>query len=100
MEYRQIGVSIISFFALLLGASAFAQGLSVTPNQPVGEGKGIFPGRVVWAMDSGVSKWDDTTGRWWDDGNIDQAILENMYEDRQYSRNLGKKKGIELYQVK
>lgn len=71
---------ITSLFSLVFVISAFSQGLSVNPNQPVGEGKGIFPGRVVWAMDSEVSKWDGTTGRWWDDGNIDMAILESMYE--------------------
>lgn len=80
MEYRHIGISILSVLSLWLSASAFAQGLSVTPNQPVGEGKGIFPGRVVWTMDSEVSKWDGKTGRWWDDGNIGQTILEAMYE--------------------
>lgn len=74
---RKIVLSLLTFF---LGASAFAQGLSVTPNQPIGEGKGIFPGRVVWVMDTEVSKWDGASGRWWDEGNIDLALLENMYE--------------------
>lgn len=71
---------VLSFLTLILWASAFAQGLSYVPNQPIGEGKGIFPGRVVWAMDPEVTKWDGRTGRWWDEGNIDQAMLENMYE--------------------
>lgn len=70
----------LSLFSIAFGVSAFSQGLSLMPNQPIGEGKGIFPGRVVWAMDSEVSKWDGSTGRWWDDGNIDQDILENMYD--------------------
>lgn len=71
---------VLSLLTIFLGASAFAQGLSVTPNQPIGEGKGIFPGRVVWVMDTEVSKWDGASGRWWDEGNIDLALLENMYE--------------------
>lgn len=71
---------IPTIFAILSGVSASAQGLSIAPNQPIGEGKGIFPGRVVWAMDSAVAKWDGTTGKWWDEGNIDQTLLENMYE--------------------
>lgn len=32
-------------------------------------------------MDSEVTKWDGTTGRWWDEGNIDPTLLENMYEN-------------------
>lgn len=73
--------TVLSLFALFLVTSVLAQGLSVTPNHPVGEGKGIFPGRVIWAMDSEVTKWDGTTGRWWDEGNIDLTLLENMYEN-------------------
>lgn len=72
--------TVLSIFALFLVTSALAQGLSTTPNQPIGEGKGIFPGRVVWAMNPEVSKWDGATGRWWDEGNIDMELLENMYE--------------------
>ena len=71
---------VLSLFSLFIGISTFSQGLCVIPNQPIGEGKGIFPGRVVWAMDSAVSKWDGATGQWWNDGNIDQTVLENMYE--------------------
>lgn len=65
---------------LVFIASVSAQKLIFVPNQPIGEGKGIFPGRVVWAMDSEVSKWDGNTGRWWDESNIDLPLLENMYE--------------------
>lgn len=32
-------------------------------------------------MDSEVTKWDGTTGRWWDEGNIDPTLFENMYEN-------------------
>lgn len=71
---------VLSLFALFLVTYALAQGLSATPNQPIGEGKGIFPGRVVWTMDPEVSKWDGYTGKWWDEGNIDLPLLENMYE--------------------
>ena len=73
--------TVLSIFALFLVTSALAQGLSTTPNQPIGEGKGIFPGRVVWAMDSEVAKWDGATGRWWDEENIDLPLLEAMYEN-------------------
>jgi uncharacterized protein (DUF362 family) len=51
------------------------------PNQPVGEAKGIFPGRVVWIHDPGVSKWDgDTTGGggWWEDKFTDPVLADQM----------------------
>ncbi len=49
------------------------------PNQPMGEGKGIFPGRVVWSQDFNASKWDGQTGQWWDDQNTDQAAVDKMF---------------------
>ncbi len=37
------------------------------PNAPVGEAKGIFPGRVVWTHAPGAASWDAETGNWFDD---------------------------------
>lgn len=56
-----------------------AQELHFTSNQPLGEGKGIFPGRVTWIRDAQVARWNGTDGHWWDDGNIDQKRLDAMY---------------------
>lgn len=36
-------------------------------NEPVGVAKGIFPGRVVWVHNPGVSNWDEKTGFWFED---------------------------------
>ncbi len=47
-------------------------------NQPMGEGKGLFPGRVVWVQDFAATKWDGQTGHWWEDQNIDQPAVERM----------------------
>jgi len=44
----------------------------------MGSGKGIFPGRVVWAHDPAATAWDGSTGFWWQDVNTDQAIVEEM----------------------
>lgn len=65
---------------LLMALPMWSQGLSATPNKPLGEGKGMYPGRVVWIHEPDVAKWDGQTGRWWDDGNIDQTVLENMFD--------------------
>jgi uncharacterized protein (DUF362 family) len=52
---------------------------SDAPNQPIGTAKGIFPGRVSWVRDPDVARWDGKTGRWWDEGNIDEKVLAQMW---------------------
>lgn len=50
------------------------------PNQPIGEAKGIFPGRVVWVHDPRAAKWDGDTSRggWYEDRFTDPAVAEEM----------------------
>jgi uncharacterized protein (DUF362 family) len=48
------------------------------PNKPMGVGKGIHPGRVVWVHEPDATSWDGKTGNWWDEGNIDQSIVDRM----------------------
>src|SRR5512140_581171 len=48
------------------------------PNAPLGAGKGIHPGRVVWAHEPAAARWDGKTGDWWDDANTDQALVSKM----------------------
>jgi len=51
------------------------------PNQPVGIGKGIFPGRVVWIRDSAAidQQCSNSSGDyWWMDTNTDQAVVNDM----------------------
>ena len=47
-------------------------------NSPIGEGKGIHPGRVVWVRDSDATSWDGTTGYWWDDSRTDRNVVDRM----------------------
>ncbi|MDY0169503.1 MAG: DUF362 domain-containing protein [Thermoguttaceae bacterium] len=49
-------------------------------NQPIGTAHGIFPGRVVWVHDAGVTSWDgDTeTGGWYEDRFVDAQRAEAM----------------------
>lgn len=47
-------------------------------NDPVGEGKGIHPGRVAWIHSPGVATWDGTTGLWVEDRWNDQAKADKM----------------------
>ncbi len=50
------------------------------PNRPVGEPKGIHPGRVVWVHDPAVARWDGDVngGGWWEDKSTDAALAEGM----------------------
>jgi len=50
-------------------------------NRPMGEGKGIFPGRVVWVQNFKTTRWDGQTGHWWEETNIDQPAVDKMLSD-------------------
>ena len=52
--------------------------LFVAPNQPIGIGRGIHPGRVAWIHNPGVAKWDGKTGLWVEDRWNDQAKADAM----------------------
>ena len=47
-------------------------------NHPIGDGLGIYPGRVVWVRDANATSWDGSTGRWWDDAYTDQRAVHGM----------------------
>jgi hypothetical protein len=38
------------------------------PNTPIGNAKGIFPGRVVWCYNPNATNWNGITGKWNIDG--------------------------------
>lgn len=48
------------------------------PNNPLGTGLGIHPGRVVWLRDAGAATWDGVNGHWWDDANTNQKAVHAM----------------------
>jgi hypothetical protein len=51
------------------------------PNQPMGVGKGIFPGRVVWVRDSSAVNQQYTNQSstyWWQDANANQTLVNGM----------------------
>lgn len=48
------------------------------PNEPVGTGRGIHPGRVAWIHSPGVAQWDGKTGLWVEDRWNDQAKADAM----------------------
>jgi hypothetical protein len=50
------------------------------PNEPMGEGKGIYPGRVVWIYEPEATIWDGSTGKWWEAENTDYELVNKMLE--------------------
>ena len=55
--------------------------LFVGPNEPLGVGKGIFPGRVAWIHSPGVATWDGRTGLWMEDRWNDQQKADAMVSE-------------------
>lgn len=48
------------------------------PNDPVGIGRGIFPGRVVWSYDTAATSWNGVDEYWWSDHSIDSVTVKYM----------------------
>jgi hypothetical protein len=48
------------------------------PNSPIGIGKGIHPGRVVWVYDSLLCDQGSTSGWWWEDQRTDPEVAQRM----------------------
>ncbi len=55
--------------------------LFTAPNEPVGVGRGIHPGRVAWIHNPGVAKWDGHTGLWVEDRWNDQKRADAMISE-------------------
>jgi uncharacterized protein (DUF362 family) len=53
------------------------------PNQPIGEAKGIFPGRVVWTHNPDAAQWDGNTetGGWYEDRFTDPKRAAAMLSE-------------------
>ncbi len=55
--------------------------LFLGPNEPIGTGLGIHPGRVAWIHSPGVAKWDGRTGLWVEDRWNDQQKADAMVRE-------------------
>lgn len=51
-----------------------------SPNSPVGDAKGIHPGRVAWAWDPDVTDWAGYTSseHWWESDHTDLTVAAKM----------------------
>ena len=55
--------------------------LFVGPNEPIGEGRGIYSGRVAWIHAPGVATWDGHTGLWVEDRWNNQQKADAMIRE-------------------
>ena len=51
------------------------------PNSPIGIGKGVHSGRVVWVHDPDAATWDKSSGRWWYDEHTDPELVSAMFSN-------------------
>jgi len=64
--------------ALLRGQAA-APVAATLPNQPIGTGKGLNPGRVVWTREAKAATWGGSgDGHWWESRATNETVLDNM----------------------
>lgn len=65
--------------ASAIGVRAAAAPEAQEPLQPVGEAKGIHPGRVVWAHDPDLTDWKGPgDGHWWEGDRVRQARVDTL----------------------
>jgi hypothetical protein len=49
------------------------------PNAPIGDAKGIHPGRVVWIHDPSATDWQGPGyGHWWESSHTNQTVVDGM----------------------
>jgi hypothetical protein len=72
----------ILFDADIVSGSNAPTDMVVTPNQPMGVARGIFPGRVVWIHNSNAVNQkcqpDSTNHAWWMAENNNQSTIDSM----------------------
>jgi hypothetical protein len=74
--------------AVSVGSVWFAQSITTEEtlladepiaNTPLGDAKGIHPGRVVWVHDPDATDWDGPgDGHWWESSHTNQEVVDKM----------------------
>lgn len=70
---------VVILVMLMVGTWVFHPLAMAETNHPLGVGKGIFPGRVVWVHDPAATHWAGPgDGHWWEDSHTNQAAVDRM----------------------
>jgi hypothetical protein len=74
--------AFVSILATIAGSSGVPHARAAEaqpPLQPVGQAKGIHPGRVVWVHDPAVTDWKGPEdGHWWEGQRVKQERVDVM----------------------
>ena len=77
-----LGAFVIFGAVGALSPNAAGQSPSIGPNQPIGEAKGVFPGRVVWVHDPTAVNQNcvvnDPSNAWYLPANNNQTVIDGM----------------------
>ncbi len=78
-----LSLALVVIAASWLGQpSDTALAASQTANEPIGDAKGIFPGRVVWSHNPAATDWEGPgDGHWWQSEHTDQSVVGQMLSD-------------------
>jgi hypothetical protein len=82
-----IGIASTSVFMARSAKETQAENLKIwyKPNIPLGEAKGMFPGRVSWGHNPKIASWDEKTGMWWEDRFNNQAETDKLFSQTLFS---------------
>ncbi|MFC2136812.1 DUF362 domain-containing protein [Bacteroidota bacterium] len=75
-----IGISSIVFIRTAKESKANELEIWYKANVPLGEAKGIYPGRVAWGHNPHIASWDGVTGFWWSDEFNNQKETDKLLE--------------------
>jgi len=75
-----IGIAATSVFTAQSSKEIKAASLDIwyKPNIPLGDAKGMYPGRVAWGHNTQIASWDGKTGFWWEDRFNNQAETDTL----------------------
>jgi uncharacterized protein (DUF362 family) len=92
---KYLSVGIFMIFGITSAAVFMARSTKETkaenlaiwykPNIPLGEAKGMFPGRVAWGHNPKIASWDGTTGFWWEDRFNNQEETSKLFSQTLFS---------------
>jgi hypothetical protein len=85
--FVMIGIASVSIIAPQSKAETKKVELAIwyKPNVPLGEAKGMFPGRVAWGRNPNIASWDGVTGFWWEDRYNNQLETDKLFSQTLYS---------------
>ncbi len=76
--YLLLSIGILWIALNAMGEKTVLAGMQPS-NQPIGKGKGIYPGRVVWVHDPDATDWRGLrNGYWWDSEHTNQTNVNEM----------------------